>query len=68
MAICLHPYSSKLVSCPDPFKKDSGNMAIGLVQKEFNQSQNHMLMFIYEIKIEGVHSYMACVIESFSKY
>ena len=34
-----------------------------LVPKEFNQSCNHMLMFIYAVKIEGVRSCMACMIE-----
>ena len=34
-----------------------------LVPKEFNQSRNHMLMFIYAVKIEVVRSCMACMIE-----
>ena len=33
-----------------------------LVPEESNQSPNQMLMFIYLVKIEGVHSCMACVI------
>ena len=32
------------------------------VPQEFNQSWIHVLMLIYVIKIEGVHSSMACVI------
>ena len=34
--------------------------------EEFNQSHNHVLMFRFAVKIEGVHSCMACVIESLS--
>ena len=46
-------------------KKGSSNTAIQcLVPKEFNQSRNHVLMSIYAVKIEGVPSCMACVIES----
>ena len=64
-------YPLPLVSCPHPFRKNgkiekpgSGNTAIQcLVPKEFKQSPNHMLMFIYAVKIEGVRSCMACMIE-----
>ena len=61
---CTH-----LVSCPDPsrkIEKGSGNTAIQcLVPEEFNRSCNHVLMLVYAVEIEGVHSCMACVIESF---
>ena len=29
-----------------------------LVPEEFNLSRNHVLMFVYAVKIEGVHSCM----------
>ena len=37
------------------------------VPKEFSQSCNHVLMLIYMIKIEDVHSSMACVICSLAE-
>ena len=51
-----------LVSCP------VGKVERGMAMpcpREFNRSRNPVLMFVYPVKIEGVHK---CMAGSFNKY